>query len=100
MTMADAVVERLIPGDLVELAGMRAVFLQRAPHPLYAGAGLLLVVWRMVEPDGSRGDWSHDALDRRQHVGQVHPSGMVDRTTRLRWALHNPAGKLPEPTGS
>lgn len=79
-----ATVSNLIPGDLVTMADQSATFVARTQHPIWNH--LQLVVWRM--PAGHPvGDWSHDALDARQDVGEVAPATHEQRVNRLRAAL-------------
>lgn len=73
-------VESLTPGDRVHLAGMSAVFVVRTQHPLWPH--LALVVWRL-----DTGEWSHDALDFRQDVGEPEPATPELRVANLRAAL-------------
>jgi hypothetical protein len=77
----------LLPGDKVTLPapeGLRsAVFVAQTQHPLWQR--LRLVVWRL-----DSGEWSHDALDAAQVVGEVHPSTRAERIDRLRAALLGP----------
>lgn len=54
-------VRDLVPGDVVESIGQRAVFITATRHPYYGG--LQLVVWRLA--DG----YSFDALNPNQVVG-------------------------------
>lgn len=69
------------PGDI---GGGLSTFVGQTDHPLYTG--LRLVIWRM--PAGHMvGDWSHDALDARQDVGEPRPSTADERTENLRGAL-------------
>lgn len=58
-------VENLICGDVIELAGRRGTFLGASPHPTYPHP-IRLVVWRLDD-----GNLSFDALDYRQHVGEL-----------------------------
>lgn len=75
-----ATVADLVPGDLVRNAGMEAVYIEQAPHPLFPG--LRLVIWRLG--DG----WSFDALSSRQEVGEVWmASDFTARHARLRQVL-------------
>lgn len=81
-----ATVSDLVPGDIVASGPGRAIFVQRAPHPLYPG--LVLVVWRMAD-----GSWSHDALSACQHVGDTLPSTYAMRRSALRAALNGFEGR-------
>lgn len=80
------IVADLTPGDVVALPilGQPTTFVgSLTPHPLYPG--LTLVVWRL--PDGHpAGQWSHDALDPQQYVGEV-VSTPAERRQNLRRAL-------------
>lgn len=78
-----ATVAELAPGDLVTSGPMSAVFVARMVHPDHPT--LMLVAWRLCAALG--GGWSFDALDPRQHVGEVTPSAIADRADRLRAAL-------------
>jgi hypothetical protein len=74
-----ATVSELRPGDLVLNGGMEAVYIEHAPHPLFPG--LRLVIWRLGD------EWSFDAQDPRQDVGEVWlPSDVDARMERLRGA--------------
>ena len=75
-------VEELRPGDLVTNGGMSAVFIARCQHPLWPH--LALVIWRLI---GGPEEWSHDALDLRQDVGEVQPGDQAERERRLRESL-------------
>jgi hypothetical protein len=76
-----ATVSDLTPGDLVNLAGMTGVFISRGVHPIWPE--LMLVTWWL--PVAS--EWSLDALDARQEIGDVTPSDERQRQQRLRGAL-------------
>lgn len=82
-------VSELQPGDLVRLptpahiGPSEATFIASTVHPIWAH--LQLVVWRM--PEGSPIEWSHDALDARQDVGDAIPATPDERSDRLRAAL-------------
>lgn len=80
-----ATLRDLVPGDLVSRAGMTALFVEQAPHPLYPG--LRLVIWRLA---GGVGGWSHDALSAGEDVGTVAPADHLERQRRLRYALLGP----------
>lgn len=73
-------VSSLFPGEVVHMMGRQAVYIEQAPHPIYAG--LRLVLWKL-----DTGEWSHDALDPRQEVGETLPSTPEERRVALRWAL-------------
>lgn len=80
----------LIPGmqfDVPTLPGTPgglSTYVAQTQHPIYTG--LRLVIWRM--PEGHMvGDWSHDALDPRQDVGEPIPSDAATREQVLRDAL-------------
>lgn len=77
-------VEELLPGDVIENAGTRAMYIAQGPHP--AWRNLRLVIWRMQD-----GNWSFDALSPGQYVGQYVPP--VDHLARAA-RLHD-AGILP-----
>ena len=82
-------VYELVPGMTFKPAvGDTAVFIQRAPHPLWPN--LQLVIWRMYG-SGPSGDadapwWSHDALSAEQDVGDPDWSAPAPATA-LRTAL-------------
>lgn len=76
-----ATVADLIPGDLVVLGGMSGVFISRGTHPIWPH--LMLVTWWLPVA----GEWSHDALDYRQEVGDVASATGLERLGRLRSAL-------------
>lgn len=73
-------VAELVPGDRITLFQTSATFVQRASHPLYPE--LQLVIWRMADDS-----WSHDALDARQHVGDVQRQTAEQRRETLRRAF-------------
>jgi hypothetical protein len=79
--MIDAVVERLIPGDVVRLLGSNtlAIYVAQCEHPIWPN--LRLVIWKLDD-----GSWSHDALDAKQNVGRCMVSP-PDRMGILRKAL-------------
>lgn len=75
-------VSQLTPGDLISNGPMTAVYVAQTQHPIWPH--LRLVIWRLPG-----GEWSLDALDPRQEVGerpsQPEPPGR--RELRLRDAL-------------
>jgi uncharacterized protein (DUF779 family) len=81
-------VAELVPGDLVVNTHRSAVFIARTQHPLWPH--LQLVIWHLHEPGY---EWSLDALDARQEVGDITPASDEDRAMRLRSALL--IGELP-----
>lgn len=89
--MADVVAQTgvtvmdLQPGDLVNHGAHSATFVAQTSHPIWPH--LRLVIWRVPESLGLPGNWSHDALDRRQVVGTVRPATHFERQERLRAAL-------------
>lgn len=68
-------VNELTPGDVITLPVVNesATFLLKIPHPKYHG--LMLVVWRLHR---SGREFSYDALDPRQDVGELVTHGNVD----------------------
>jgi hypothetical protein len=69
-----------MPGQIVEVGGRSATFVGAMPHPIWPV--LRLVIWKMDD-----GEWSHDALDSRQWVGEAQPSTSDERLINLSKAL-------------
>lgn len=70
----------LLPGDVVRLGDGSACFIARTAHPVYPT--LQMVVWRL-----HTGEWSHDALDPAQVVGDRDEVDDDLRAKRLRFSF-------------
>lgn len=76
----------LAAGDIVEMAGTRATFIGSLEHPIWPH--LTMVIWKIHDnPDM---EWSHDALNFTQQVGDV-VSLPSERQQNLRRALLHPS---------
>jgi hypothetical protein len=77
-------VRDLQPGDVFEMAGDTATVIVTAPHPIYRGGQMALVVWWLHRERR----YSFDALDWRQELpGTVIPSNEPRRQRAWREAL-------------
>lgn len=71
-------VSELKPGEIVSNPlGQRWCFVAQTEHPVWPA--LRLVIWR-----GEDGEWSHDALEAQQDVGESDHADAHTRIRRLR----------------